>query len=260
MKKNILFFIVISITVMFSAYVSKIVFEYLRTENDRQFYKNIEEIRIAFIKSLPIYDDFANPAMELILRKHLISNHIAASKRLNEKQIQNDSEIHDFIKSGLLVSLEPAGLYFFHNVQKNYRYLHPAGKKGLELITRRFQENIRKRGDLPVVKIAVSSALRPISYNTSKMKKNLNVSPYSTHSYGTSFDIFYDEFFVDISDDNLISDEGRRRMGFLMGGYLRRQFKAILMETLLQLQDEGFIYVILEINQRCYHITPLKTD
>ena len=42
-----------------------------------------------------------------------------------------------------------------------------------------------------------------------------------------------------------------------MGDALRRQFKSTLMETLLELQREGEIYVFYEEDNRCYHVTVL---
>ena len=52
-------------------------------------------------------------------------------------------------------------------------------------------------------------------------------------------------------------DAVRRQLGFLMGRARRRQFQAILADTILQLQTEGRLYAIWERNQRCYHVTIL---
>ena len=50
-------------------------------------------------------------------------------------------------------------------------------------------------------------------------------------------------------------DRMRTQSGYLLGSALSRHFRAALMEALIQLQDEGRIYAILERNQRCYHVS-----
>ena len=116
------------------------------------------------------------------------------------------------------------------------------------------------------VKFAVSSMLRPTGYQTQLRDRNTNASLVSSHSQGVSFDIFYDEYFVRLPDpapdlsapEAAVQEALKQRVGYLLGASLRRQFRAALTETLLQLQDEGLVYVILEKRQRCYHVTVLR--
>jgi hypothetical protein len=225
------------------------------------------KIERKFIEHIPIYRDFTSPAKEQKLRKHLLMDHIDAAKKYGIKPVTDDNGIEENEKNGKLVNIgkEKNSLYYFHNVRKKYRFLTENASKGLKLLTERYQVNLKKRADLPVVKIALSSVIRPVSYQKKLMRRNSNASFISTHSFGTSFDIFYDDYFVsvplravsnDISEDMV--NRLRTRIGYMMGDSLRRQLRSVLMETLIELQDEGKLYAILEKRQRCYHVTILN--
>ncbi len=220
-----------------------------------------------FIENIPIYGDYATPSKERELRKHLLMDHIRAAGKYGVKPLTDEEEIGVNVKSGKLVNIEKEEnrLYYFHNVKKRYRFLTKNASKGLRSLTVRFQKNLKKRADLPPVKIALSSVIRPVSYQKKLRGRNTNAGYLSTHSYGTSFDIFYDDYFVSIplkAPPNERSEETlkkmRVRLGYMMGDSLRRQLRSILMETLMEMQDEGKLYAILEKRQRCYHVTILN--
>lgn len=222
-------------------------------------------IERSFIERLPIYEDFATPAREGALRTYLLADHLAAARRYGIAPIERDAELKALVDAGALTEVvnTAESLYFFYNVPIKYRYLTPDAKAGLEKLAERLQTNLRRRGEYPPVKLAISSMLRPASYQERLRDRNGNASQTSSHSYGVSFDVFYDEYYValpaapqDGAVGEIISDL-RRRLGYLQGQSLRRQFHAALMETLLQLQDEGALYAILEKSQRCYHVTIL---
>ena len=228
------------------------------------YLKLVHQIERHFVEKLPVYHDFATPQKELELRKYLIGHHFAAVKTYDVQPIKTVSDIQKYKKEGKLKKLEigKKKLYYFYNVRKKFRYLAPHAKKGLETLTKRFKENINKRIKSPPVKIAISSVIRPDSYQKKLFK---NYYYMSTHSYGSSFDIFFDDYFVYLPSlptihpvSITVRKKLHRKLGFLLGDALRRQFRSILMETLLQLQKEGLLYAILEKNQRCYHITVLK--
>ncbi len=243
------------------------VFYYLKYSviNDMKAYlQRVYEIERNFIENIPVYEDYATAEKERELRKYLQDDHLRAARSAGVAPIRNENEIQQFVSNGSLVKLNSGTdkLYFFYNVREDNRYLTPGAYKGLERIALRFQGNLNKRKNLPQVKIAVSSAIRSSEYQNNLKKKNVNATVMSTHSYGTSFDIFYDEFFVALpamrpagTIAGALQEIFHKRMGFLLGASLRRQFRSVLMETLLQLQDEGALYAILEGRQRCYHVT-----
>lgn len=129
----------------------------------------------------------------------------------------------------------------------------------------KFQEKIHYKNSMIKVKIAISSAIRTKQHQEKLRNFNWNAVENSTHSYGISIDIFYDEFYISL--DNLCESKRFQYCkkfleyhGFVLGGNLRRQLQSILAETLIELQKENLLYVILEKNQRVFHITFLPTN
>ncbi|MBN1534673.1 MAG: hypothetical protein JXA20_18530 [Spirochaetes bacterium] len=235
----------------------------------REYTGEIFEIEHRAIRSLPIYDDFITDEKEGRLRQYLQSAHMKAAQEQGIGPVTSEEEIQGHVSTGDLVSADIGEntLHFFYNVKKEHRYLTPTALRGLRRITERFQANLRKRVDMPPVKIAVSSAIRPTSYQKNLRHRNVNAMGESSHGYGTSFDIFYDEFYVSpppLSTSSCLAQSCiealRPKIGYMTGASLRRQLRAILTETILELQDEGLLYAILERRQRCYHITVLKGD
>lgn len=224
-----------------------------------------------FIENLPLYDDYATPEKENKLRLFLNDRHLQAAAAAGLAPIADESALKAHLSAGRLVPLEQGEgerLYFFYNLRKPYRSATPAALRGLRLITERFQRTIAAlHGGLPPVKIAISSAVRPVEYQRNLAAVNANAAVTSTHATGVSFDIFYDAYFVALPAP--ATKEGlsagiigtlRGKLGFLLGDALRRQFRAVLAQTLIELQDEGALYAILESRQRCYHVTILAKD
>ncbi|MBL8020471.1 MAG: hypothetical protein JNM27_12450 [Leptospirales bacterium] len=228
----------------------------------REYVKNLHAIERNFITRVPIYDDFATPQMEQDLRKFLLMDHLQVAERIGVPPVESDAEVQKHLTSGKLVAarMSEDADYHFYNVPPENRYLTPRARDGLVLIADRFQKNLEKRyAGHPPVRIAISSVLRTLNYQKDLQKKNPNASFASSHSYGVSFDIFYDDYYVKLPEPPAhLGDEFRTRLGYLLGDSLMRQFKAVLLETLIQLQEEGEIYAILERNQRCYHVTVLE--
>ncbi len=252
-----------SLLVLASAYLTSRYYYHSVSSDISRFMKNFKETQHGYVASIPIYEDFATPAMEQKLRSYLFPHHYAEAQKSGVR-VEDEGSIRNLAGAGALVRLNQGSgtLYYFYNVRDAYRYLTPTAAEGLGKIARRFQQNISSRKALPPVKIAVSSVLRPESYQNNLRGRNINATMVSTHSYGVSFDIFYDDYFVSIphqDGDNMISRAViallRPSLGYLLGDALKSQFRSILMETLLQLQDEGALYAILERNQHCYHVT-----
>jgi hypothetical protein len=236
------------------------------TADVKRYLDSVKQIERGYIEHIPLYNDHATPVMEMKLRTYLFPAHMDAAIKSGIKPVERDEAIPEYVREGRLISLKsgPDSLYYFYNVGDTYRVLSPSAACGLFILTKRLQENIAARYALPPVKIALSSALRPASYQTALREKNYNATLVTTHSYGVSFDIFYDDYYVTLPRpmcSNKISravlDQVRARMGFLLGDALREQLRSVLMDTLIQLQDEGMIYAILEKQQRCYHVTVL---
>ncbi|HOD15679.1 MAG TPA: DUF5715 family protein [Spirochaetota bacterium] len=222
-----------------------------------------------FIEKIPLYDDYSNPVIEQKLRTYLNPAHLDAAAKYGLPPLSRDSDIQELVRDERLVRIEakPESLFYFYNVRDTYRALTPGAREGLDLLTGRLQSNFQRYAKLPPVKIAISSMMRPESYQDGLRETNANATMTTTHSSGISFDIYFDDYYVVLpqpAGSNSISDAVlvpvRTRMGFLMGDALRGQLRSVLTETLIQLQDEGALYAILEKRQRCYHVTILGRD
>ena len=263
MKKDLIFIIIFICICIFAI----LWFKNYNIEINNQiseYLKTLEKTERAFIENFPIYEDYITPEKEKKLRKFLIKYHLEIAKKHNIKPVNTDAEIITRAGNGELVKLQPGtdDLYYFYNVPEKYRYLSPYAVSGLKKLTEKFQENIVKRKNLPPVKIAISSAIRPEEYQKNLIKKNINASIISSHKFGISYDVFYDDYYIVLPEPETDNDQLRislekirRKFGFVLGDSLRRQFRSILAESLLQLQEEKILYVIHEKNQRCYHVT-----
>lgn len=233
------------------------------------YLKSLYLIERSVIENIPVFDDFTSPSKEKKLRTYLLKYHQRAARKYGAGPAKDSSHTLELLREGKLTELEsdPENPYYFYNVRKEHRYLTPMAAEGLMRTALRFQEKLRERGAIASAKLAVSSALRPLDYQEGLLSRNFNATLESTHSYGTSFDIFFDDYYVvlpepesDSVTGRAIQENVRRRFGFLMGDALRRQFHPVLMETLIELQNEGLLYAILERKQRCYHVTVLKEE
>ena len=221
----------------------------------------LQSLERNFVEHLPVYEDHVSPAQARLLRKHLLSDHLDFVRKQKLEPVTDDEDLRKKAAAGQFTSLSP---YYFYNVPRKYRYLTPDAEEGLVRLAARFRKNLSRRHPFPTVKLAISSAVRPLDYQSNLRQKNANASLRSSHSYGVSFDIFYDDYYVSPPEPGISSSEIRKfagelrvRHGFMMGDALRRQFHAILAETLIQAQEEGEIYAIHEKRQRCYHVTVL---
>lgn len=213
-----------------------------------------------FIENIPVYRDYATKQLVDELKKFNLAIHAVEVAKTGLKPMHNENDIMENARSGRLHELKADdGLFYFHNVKKEFRYLTPATIDGLKLVTERFQQKLQKHKDgLPQVKIAISSVIRTVDYQ----EKIFGRKFVSTHSFGGCFDIFFDDFFVVLpeqeggwSAEKAVISGLRTRLGFLMGDSLREQLRTILMETLVELQREGKLYAFLEEENRCYHVT-----
>lgn len=216
------------------------------------------------IENYPIFSDWNKYNKIMQLRKYLYKYHIKIARKYGIGPISKDEKIEEYVKSGKLVEVGKSDFYYFYGVPKKYRFLTNDTKKAVEIVAEEFNKNIAKHAPGIKVKIAVSSMLRPDKYQAVLSNTNVNAIGESTHSYGVSFDIFYEDYYVYFEESNggdiedQLYNKLRVRMGYVLGDSLRRQFSAILAETLLDLQNKGVIYAIWERNQRCFHVSIAK--
>ncbi len=248
------------------------------------FSNDVHLIERALVENIPLFEDsrggYKN-AQEKInaARQFLNASHMKAVRVRGWQPIEDENEARQKANEGELVSLdEPPpqaavpgeqaakdNLYYFYNVPAKFRYLRPEAKTVLDLIAERFQQKLPPVNGVSYrVKLALSSALRPANYQDTLAQKNGNAASESTHRFGGSFDIFYDDFYLWFEPPaNFVSsgsslealEEIRPKIGFLAGDAFKGQLQTILFETLVEMQNEGMIYIIYEEVQKCYHIT-----
>jgi len=228
-----------------------------------EYQKSSYNIERLFIENIPVYRDYAKPSMIAELQKFDLPKHAVEVVKHGTFPMKNPDDINKYVKEGKLVPLTSGSdsLYYFHNVQKESRYLTPKAKDGLDTVAERFQQKLKvHNAGLPVVKLAVSSVIRTVDYQ----EKIFGRKFVSLHSYGGCFDIFFEDYYIQLPEPeksggiyDRIKKSLHGRTGYLMGDALREQFRSVLMETLIELQREGILYAFLEDDRRCYHITIL---
>ncbi len=265
-----LFFIILILISSFFSYSF-----YQEKEKNRKILKNIEtynrmykDFQSYIIMNYPIFEDYLDHEKSQTLRKYLYPKHLEIVKKLNLQPIKNVEEFNQEIQKKNLIFIDNPEIrkyYFFYNIPKENRYVRKNIYHTLLLIGERLNKKIDFKDYKITIKIAISSALRTKSYQEKLKNNNLNAVEHSTHSYGMSIDIFYDEYYVAL--ENLCEIEFLQYCenflnynGFVLGGNLRRQLQSILAQTLIELQEEGILYVILEKNQRVLHITPIPKE
>ncbi len=265
-NKIYIFFILILISVFFYFYhithiqnlKNEFINQYLilKIERSKEFQQHIYQ-------NFPILEDWNRNNKILELRKFLYPEHIKIAKDLNLSILKDHKNLPSIYSSIDIPEIKT--YYFFYNVPKELRYFYKNFIPILILIGERFNEKINFHDKNITTKLCISSALRPENYQKNLQEKNPNAIENSTHSYGISIDIFYDEFYVNFESvcKNLNDDiksvciKDINQIGYVLGGNLRRQLSSILAETLIELQNENKILVIWEKNQRIFHITPV---
>lgn len=217
------------------------------------------DFEVTAVSSFPVYSDYASLEKEQALRTYLYPWHKKIAEAYGRK-IESDEDIDTLVKEGELVPLGRDGDFYCYGVPAKYRFLDPDAKRALYLVCTTFNRKLGEKGLKLRVKLALSSCIRPAQYQDILTTKNGNAVSESTHSYGVSFDLFFDDFYVVLPEPE--GDTAREmfakvrgRYGFTLGDSLRRQFKTVLTETVRELQDQGLIYPILERKQKVYHIT-----
>lgn len=212
------------------------------------------------IESVPVFDDFSGKE-SVLKRRFTYDEHMKSARRYG-RFLSDADDLRAAADAGEYVQLKDGGDYYFYGVPKDLRYLAPSASAALDELAANFRKQIESKGIRGRVKIALSSAVRYADYQKNLRSRNSNAIGESSHSYGVSFDIFYDDFyafpdFVFSAYDAKAADSIRRKFGYLEGDALRRQFKTVLSSVLLKMQDEKKIIFVYEVRQSCFHVTVL---
>lgn len=122
-------------------------------------------------------------------------------------------------------------------------YLTHNAKALLEEIARDFHDSLQARGARPY-RIHVTSMLRTLNDVRNLVKSNNNATEKSAHSYATTFDIAHNNF-----DPSQQFDKSPGKDLSI------NELKHLLGHVLYRLRMQKKCWVLIEENQKCYHIT-----
>jgi len=209
------------------------------------------------IRAFPIYEDYPHRAA-IEKRKFGYERHMQAARRFGIL-VKEEKDVLRLQGAGEYVSIADMQGVYFYGVPRETRFLHTKGAAALAAVRDRFQKKLADREIRGRVLIAVSSAVRWSSYQRELQSRNGNAINESSHSYGVSFDLFFDDFYLfpefSFAEGYPDAERMRRFLGYLAGDALRRQLKTVLAEALEELEEEGRLYYIYEYNQRVFHVT-----
>ena len=139
-----------------------------------------------------------------------------------------------------LIKVESGSNYTIDNLTHSMPFLVPEAVELLDEISENFGQMVEERGgDRANNKLIVTSLLRT-PYTVRKLRRvNRNAVDSSTHMFGTTFDIAWNNF--DFPDSSKAVNAG--------------VLKGILAEVLLQKRNEGKCYIKYEKKSPCFHIT-----
>lgn len=188
--------------------------------------------RTPYAKNIGRYDEIFND-----------SNYIqyAAAERLGIDPIYTLFDAYNTRRP--LVKIESGDNYFVDNLTHSMPYLVPEAASLLNEIGDDFGRLVEERGgDRADNQIIVTSVLRS-PYTVKKLRRvNRNAVDSSTHMFGTTFDLAWNNFHYPDSAKAV-------NAGVLKG---------ILAEVLLKKRNEGRCYVKYEKKTPCFHITVNK--
>lgn len=150
---------------------------------------------------------------------------LTAADRMGIAPQEDEANIAGFVKEGKLVKLNSCRYYVS---TASMPYLTPEAADLLAEVGRRYKKELGSVFKVPVV----TSMFRTREYVKDLQKRNGNAVKNSCHLRGTTFDITY--------------------------ARMNAKEKRAMAQTLADLRNAGYCYVVYEIGQPCFHITVRK--
>lgn len=150
---------------------------------------------------------------------------LTAADRMGIAPQEDEANIARFVKEGKLVKLNSCRYYVS---TASMPYLTPEAADLLAEVGRRYKKELGSVFKVPVV----TSMFRTREYVKDLQKRNGNAVKNSCHLRGTTFDITY--------------------------ARMNAKEKRAMAQTLADLRNAGYCYVVYEIGQPCFHITVRK--
>jgi len=175
------------------------------------------------------------------LRKYDNSYHlaIAQSKGLPEPFAGNIKETSLVIQNYGLVRIDDNKYYELPLLTSSLPFLQPDAAEFLDILGKRFEDRLNQQGII-AYRFSVTSVLRTEESQKDLRKSNVNATNNnSSHYYGRTFDIAQTRFF----------ERGNPEPVYTY------RLRNILLRELIEMQNEGLCYVLLESQTKCIHVT-----
>ncbi|MDX1532457.1 MAG: DUF5715 family protein, partial [Rhodothermales bacterium] len=180
------------------------------------------------------------------------------------------AELSGLAERAGLVEIGENAYYWVAPLTHSVPYVTESTAALLDSIGVRFQERLAEEG-LPPYKYHISSALRTQEDQAALRRVNVNAAVgTSSHEFGTTFDIHFKKYryggdaraevraaFPDLPYDYLYDEFSDDLAAFyerMTDAYVSR-LKALLGETLIELEDEGYLVTVMERRQPVFHTT-----
>lgn len=145
----------------------------------------------------------------------------------------------DFTKIPKLEKIESCDNYRVEYLSHSVPYLTHNAKALLNEIGKAFQDSLKARG-VKVARVCVTSVLRTEADVLNLQKVNTNAAAKSSHCYGTTFDIAHNAY-------DYFGTTGQELS--------YKDMKTVLAHVIFRLRMQKKLVVVLEENQKCFHIT-----
>jgi hypothetical protein len=217
----------------------------------------------AIMQPLPLL----RPAQEAALRRFLNPAQLERARQLGVTPNQTEAQLERLVAEGRLVHIEPGTEYWIvRELDFSVPLVTPDAYALLREIGERFQRRLADMG-LPAYRFEITSVLRSAEDQRRLRAVNPNAAAgVSTHQFGTTFDLAYNAFAAPAEPVLAVSAPEapwlEPRLDYIGALLLEtvaarraRELQAILGQTLIELQNEGAVMVIMEQLQPVYHMT-----
>lgn len=199
------------------------------------------------------------------LREYGNEQHVEAARALGVPRVASRTDVEQLVERQALVRIETNPLYGLRRLQYSLPYVTPSAANLLDRIGHRFHEALDSAG-LPPYRFLVTSVTRSTEDQKALQSTNANAASESSHEYGTTFDLHYEQFDFEgrpaVPDTSDIYQDELRRMLAEAYGELSSSYtpalKSILGHVLLRLQAEEDALVIYERRQPVFHVTAAR--
>lgn len=178
------------------------------------------------------------------LRRYINDNHleVAKSKGLPTPVKSKDEHKADARAFGSRYKLHEIvdnKYYEIPHLSNSLPYLQPPAKEFLDVLGERFCDRLGELG-MTDYRYSVTSILRTVEDQKSLRRNNVNATANnSSHYYGRTFDIAQTRFF----------ERGNSKPVYSY------RLRNLLLRELIEMQNEGKCYVLLESQTKCIHVT-----